>query len=175
MPFRGSYRRALGWALGWALGARQGRPRVPRLLGRWVALSPPVSRRPGSYPSPRPRRRPPPRRRPRPRRRRPQRGGKESPEPPPTPQTPRGVPTGSQHPLYKKIPRSGRKIFGRWVFNFGRWVFTDLGVGCLPRILGVGWHGPPVGRWMPLAKALGGVGGPREATARWEHKYRSLP
>ena len=32
-----------------------------------------------------------------------------------------------------------------------------------------------VGRWMPLAKALGSVGGPREATARWEHKYRSLP
>ena len=138
----------MGLALGLALGPRQGRPRVQRLKGRWVALSPPVSRRPGSYPSPRPRRRPPPRRRPRPRRRRPQRGGKESPEPPPTPQTPRGVPTGSQHPLYKKIPRSGRKIFGRWVFNFGRWVFTDLGVGCLPRILGVGWHGPPVGRWV---------------------------
>jgi hypothetical protein len=76
-----------------ALGARQGRPRVQRLKGRWVALSPPVSRRPGSYPSPRPRRRPPPRRRPRPRRRRPQRGGNESPEPPPTHQTPRGVPT----------------------------------------------------------------------------------
>ena len=31
---------------------RQGRPRVQRLRGRWVALSPPVSRRPGSYPSP---------------------------------------------------------------------------------------------------------------------------
>ena len=115
------------WALGvWALGARQGRPRVRRLKGRWVALSPPVSRRPGSYPSPRPRRR------------RPQREGEESPEPPPTPQTPRGVPAGSQHPLYKKTPRSGRNFFGRWVFNFGRWVFTDLGVGCLPRILGVG-------------------------------------
>jgi hypothetical protein len=111
------------------LGARQGRPRVRRLKGRWVALSPPVSRRPGSYPSPRPRRR------------RPQREGEESPEPPPTPQTPRGVPAGSQHPLYKKTPRSGRNFFGRWVF-------TDLGVGCLPRILGVGWHGPPVGRWV---------------------------
>ena len=145
--------RALGV---WALGARQGRPRVRRLKGRWVALSPPVSRRPGSYPSPRPRRR------------RPQREGEESPEPPPTPQTPRGVPAGSQHPLYKKTPRSGRNFFGRWVF-------TDLGVGCLPRILGVGWHGSPVGRWMPLAKALGSVGRPREATARWEGKYRSLP
>ena len=40
---------------------------------RIVALSPPVSRRPGSYPSPRPRRRSP------------QWGGNESPEPPPTP------------------------------------------------------------------------------------------
>jgi hypothetical protein len=56
-------------------------------------------------------------------------------------------PAGSQHPLYKKIPRSGRKNFGRWVFDIGRWVFTDLGVGCSPRILGVGWHGPPVGCW----------------------------
>jgi hypothetical protein len=46
------------------------------------------------------------------------------------------------------IPRSGRKFFGRWVFNIGRWVFKDLGVGCLPRILGVGWHVPPVGRWV---------------------------
>jgi hypothetical protein len=64
------------WVLGvgcWALGARQGRPRVQRLKGRWVALSPPVSRRPGWYTSPRPRRR------------RPQRGGNESHEPPPTP------------------------------------------------------------------------------------------
>ena len=46
------------WVLGclgvgcWVLGARQGRPGVRRLKGRWVALSPPVSRRPGSYPSP---------------------------------------------------------------------------------------------------------------------------
>ena len=51
-----------------------------------------------------------------------------------------------------------------------------LGVGC--SILGVGclqlWA-LGVGRWMPLAKALGSVGGPREATARWEPKYRSRP
>jgi len=72
------------------------------------------------------------------------------------------------------------------VFNIGRWVVTDLGVG---------WHGPPFGRWvvwalggtdhllgvgscgrwMPPAKALGGVGGPQEAAARCGHKYRSLP
>ena len=60
-----------------------------------------------------------------------------------------------------------------------------MGVGCLRIwVLGV-YHGfwalggtdhlLGVGRWMPLAKALGSVGGPREATARWEHKYRSLP
>ena len=57
-------------------------------------------------------------------------------------------PVVSQRPLYKKRPRSGRKFFERWVFDIGRWVFADLGVGCLPRILGVGWHGPPVGRWV---------------------------
>ena len=132
-------RLALGvWALGMALGSRQGRPRVRRSKGRWVALPPPVSRRPGSYPSPLPRRR------------RPQRAGEKSPEQPPTPPTPREAPTESQHPLYKKTPRSGRKFFGRWVFNFGRWVLTALGVG----------------RWMPLAKALGGVRARREATAR---------
>jgi hypothetical protein len=62
-----------------------------------------------------------------------------------------------------------------------------LGVGCLRiwalgvyhrawvlggtgHLLGVGCWVLGVGRWMPLAKALGGVGGPREATARWEHK-----
>ena len=82
VPRRDSYCRALGvWVLGvgcwvfgcWVLGARQGRPGVRRLKGRWVALPPPVSRRPGWYTSPRPRRR------------RPQRGGDESPEPPPTP------------------------------------------------------------------------------------------
>ena len=61
-----------------------------------------------------------------------------------------------------------------------------LGVGCLQLwALGVGclWRrrwaldasGEGVGRWMPLAKALGSVGGPREATARWEPKYRSQP
>ena len=67
-----------------------------------------------------------------------------------------------------------------------------LGVGCLRiwalgvyhrawvlggtgHLLGVGCWVLGVGRWMPLAKALGGVGGPREATARWEHKYRSRP
>lgn len=32
-----------------------------------------------------------------------------------------------------------------------------------------------VGRWMPLVKALGGVGVRREATARWEREHRGLP
>ena len=62
-----------------------------------------------------------------------------------------------------------------------------LGVGCLRTwalgvyhgfwALGVyhGFWALGVGRWMPLAKALGSVGRPREATARWEGKYRSLP
>jgi hypothetical protein len=52
------------WALGvgcLALGVRQGRPGVQRLRGRWVALSPPVSRRPGRQTSsPPPRTSPPP-------------------------------------------------------------------------------------------------------------------
>ena len=139
-----SYSQALG-VLGvgcWALGVRQGRPGVQRLRGRWVALPPPVSRGPGRYPSsrrPRPRRRPP-----------------TSPPPPlkgrgegaPSRRLPPKHPVVSQRPLYKKRPRSGRKFFERWVFDIGRWVFADLGVGCLPRILGVGWHGPPVGRWV---------------------------
>jgi hypothetical protein len=50
-----------------------------------------------------------------------------------------------------------------------------LGVGCL-RIWALGvYHGfwalgaLGVRRWMPPAKALGGVGGPQEAAARWEH------
>ena len=53
-----------------------------------------------------------------------------------------------------------------------------MGVGCLRTwALGVyhGFWALGVGRWMPLAKALGSVGRPREATARWEGKYRSLP
>ena len=53
------------------------------------------------------------------------------------------------------------------MFNIGRWVFKILGVGSRIRpwalggtdqVLGVGWHGPPFGRWvfkMPLARALG--------------------
>ena len=159
-------------------------PGVRRLKGRWVALPPPVSRRPGWYTSP-----------------------DLAAAPHLAAAAPRGEgtramsrrlppkhPAGSQHPPYRKIPRSGRKIFGRWVFDIGRWVFTDLGVGCL-RIWALGvygfgrWVSPTdlgcwvarttcwvlgVGRWMPLAKALGGVGGPRGATARWEHKCRSL-
>ena len=52
------------WVLGvgcLALGVRQGRPGVQRLRGRWVALSPPVSRRPGRQTSsPPPRTSPPP-------------------------------------------------------------------------------------------------------------------
>ena len=136
-------------------------PGVRRLKGRWVALPPPVSRRPGWYTSP-----------------------DLAAAPHLAAAAPRGEgtramsrrlppkhPAGSQHPPYRKIPRSGRKIFGRWVFDIGRWVSpTDLGCWVARTtcwVLGVG-------RWMPLAKALGGVGGPREATARWEHKCRSL-
>ena len=136
-------------------------PGVRRLKGRWVALPPPVSRRPGWYTSP-----------------------DLAAAPHLAAAAPRGEgtramsrrlppkhPAGSQHPPYRKIPRSGRKIFGRWVFDIGRWVSpTDLGCWVARTtcwVLGVG-------RWMPLAKALGGVGGPRGATARWEHKCRSL-
>ena len=66
------------WVLGvgcLALGVRQGRPGVQRLRGRWVALSPPVSRRPGRQTSsPPPRTSPPPPTSPQPR---------TSPPPPP--------------------------------------------------------------------------------------------
>ena len=143
-------------------------PGVRRLKGRWVALPPPVSRRPGWYTSP-----------------------DLAAAPHLTAAAPRGEgtratsrrlppkhPAGSQHPPYRKIPRSGRKIFGRWVFDIGRWVSpTDLGCWVARTtcwVLGVGCWVLGVGRWMPLAKALGGVGGPRGATARWEHKCRSL-
>lgn len=55
--------------------------------------------------------------------------------------------------------------FGRWVSTtgFGRWVArtTCWALG--------------VGRWKPLAMALGGFEGPQEAAARWEPKYRSPP
>ena len=151
MPCRACNRRGLGvgcWVLGgrWVLDVGcwvRGRvaPGVRRLKGRWVALPPPVSRRPGWYTSPDPAAAP---------------HLATSPPPPPEGRgrEPRAAayppkhPAGSQHPLYRKIPRSGRKIFGRWVFDIGRWVSTDLGVGCPPRILGVGWHGPPVGCWV---------------------------
>ena len=143
-------------------------PGVRRLKGRWVALPPPVSRRPGWYTSP-----------------------DLAAAPHLAAAAPRGKgtratsrrlppkhPAGSQHPPYRKIPRSGRKIFGRWVFDIGRWVSpTDLGCWVARTtcwVLGVGCWVLGVGRWMPLAKALGGVGGPRGATARWEHKCRSL-
>jgi hypothetical protein len=69
---------------------------------------------------------------------------------------------------YKRRYREAEEIFfGRWVFNIGRWVFKDLGVGCSTTDFGR-WV-----RWMPLARALGVFGGPREATARWEHEYRT--
>ena len=64
------------------------------------------------------------------------------------------------------------RIWALGVYGFGRWVSpTDLGCWVARTtcwVLGVG-------RWMHPAKALGGVGGPPEATARWDHKYRSLP
>jgi hypothetical protein len=93
---------------------------------------------------------------------------------------------------YKRRYREAEEIFfGRWVFNIGRWVFKDLGVGCSTtdfgrwvfnigrwvfKDLGVGCSTTDFGRWvrwMPLARALGVFGGPREATARWEHEYRT--
>jgi hypothetical protein len=160
----------VGWALGvgcWMLGVGcwvRGRvaPGVRRLKGRWVALPPPVSRRPGWYTSPDLAAAP-------------HLAAAAAPRGEGTRATSRRLPpkhpAGSQHPPYRKIPRSGRKIFGRWVFDIGRWVSpTDLGCWVARTtcwVLGVG-------RWMPLAKALGGVGGPRGATARWEHKCRSL-
>ena len=140
------------WVLGcWVLGVgcEAGSPRGPalkRALGRslaacfappWLVHLPPTSPPlPTSPPTPTS---PPP----------PPKGKGREPRaaacPLNAPRVPNGVPT---HPLYKKIPRSGRKIFGRWVFDIGRWVLADLGVGCPPRILGVGWHGPPVGCWV---------------------------
>jgi hypothetical protein len=127
------------WVLGvgcWVRGRVA--PGVRRLKGRWVALPPPVSRRPGWYTSPDPAAAP--------------HLAAAAPRGEGTRATSRRLPpkhpAGSQHPPYRKIPRSGRKIFGRWVFDIGRWVSTDLGVGCPPRILGVGWHGPPVGCWV---------------------------
>jgi hypothetical protein len=137
----------VGWALGvgcWVLGARQGRPGVRRLKGRWVALAPPVSRRPGWYTSPDLAAAPDLAAVPHLAAAAPRGEGTRA----PSRRLPPKHPAGSQHPLYRKIPRSGRKFFGRWVFDIGRWVSTDLGVGCPPRILGVGWHGPPVGCWV---------------------------
>ena len=46
--------------------------------------------------------------------------------------------------------------FGRWVARTTCWA---LGVR----------------RWMPLAEALGGFEGPREAAARWRPEYRGPP
>jgi hypothetical protein len=57
--------------------------------------------------------------------------------PPPPPKGRVRQPQAAPYPL--NTPRSGRNFFGRWVFNIRRWVSTDLGVG---------WHGPPVGRWV---------------------------
>ena len=92
-------------------------------------------------------------------------------------------PAGSQRGLKTPYMRRYREAEE----NFLGVGCSNLGVGCL-RIWALGvYHGfwalgaqttfwaLGVGRWMPLAKALGGVGGPREATARWEHKYRSRP
>ena len=137
------------WVLG--VGCEAGSPRGPTLKGRWVALPPPVSRRPGWYTS-----------------------LDLAAAPHLTAAAPRGEgtratsrrlppkhPAGSQHPPYRKIPRSGRKFFGRWMVNFGRWVPLRIwALGGTDHPLGVGW------RWMPLAKALGGVRARREATAR---------
>ena len=65
---------------------------------------------------------------------------------------PDGVPTPSVQEdtakRKKKFWALGVRYWALGVYGFGRWVFTDLGVGCLPRILGVGWHGPPVGCWV---------------------------
>lgn len=157
------------------VGCEAGSPRGPTLKGRWVALPPPVSRRPGWYTSPRPRRRPP--------------TSPPIPTSPPPPPKGRGrEPRAAAYPLNtargpntvptpsvqedtakrkKKFWALGVRYWALGVYGFGRWVSTTE-LGCWVAratcwVLGVG-------RWMPLAKALGGVGGPREATARWEHK-----
>ena len=84
---------------------------------------------------------------------------------------PDGVPTPSVQEDTAKRKKFfwalGVRYWALGVYGFGRWVSTTE-LGCWVAratcwVLGVG-------RWMPLAKALGGVGGPREATARWEHR-----
>jgi hypothetical protein len=65
---------------------------------------------------------------------------------------PDGVPTPSVQEDTAKRKKFfwalGVRYWALGVYGFGRWVFTDLGVGCLPQSLGVGWHGPPVGCWV---------------------------
>ena len=132
-------------------------PGVRRLKGRWVALPPPVSRRPGWYTSPdlaaaphlaaaAPRGE-----------------GTRAMSRRLPPKHPAGPQRGPNTLYIRRYRGAGENFLGVgcsilgvgclriWalgVYGFGRWVFTDLGVGCLPRILGVGWHGPPVGCWV---------------------------
>jgi len=143
------------WVLGclgvgcWVLGARQGRPGVRRLKGvgslsrrlfRAALAGTPPPDLAAAYPLN-------------------------------TARGPDGVPTPSVQEdtakRKKKFWALGVRYWALGVYGFGRWVSTTE-LGCWVAratcwVLGVG-------RWMPLAKALGGVGGPREATARWEHK-----
>ena len=149
------------WVFGrWMFGrwvARQGHPRVSRGKGRWVAPWPPVSRRPGWSTPSRRHRRPPRRRRPPLAAAAPKTEPTREPSRPPTPKTPPRRQRGLDSACILTLPRSGRNFFRRWMFVFRRWVLNIRRWVTNPT-LGVGWHGPCVGRWMrwmPLARALG--------------------
>ena len=171
------------WVLGcWVLGVgcEAGSPRGPalkRALGRslaacfappWLVHLPPTSPPlPTSPPTPTS---PPP----------PPKGKGREPRaaacPLNAPRVPNGVPTPSIQEDTAKRKKNfwalGVRYWALGACGFGRWVSpTDLGCWVARTtcwVLGVG-------RWMPLAKALGGVGGHREATAMWEHEYCSPP
>jgi hypothetical protein len=141
------------WALGRAAGSPPGQP-GKRALGRSLAagFAPPWLVHPLSTSPPPPTSPPTP-----PRRRRPQNRADERAEPPPTPKTPPRRQRGLDSACILTLPRSGRNFFRRWMFVFRRWVLNIRRWVTNPT-LGVGWHGPCVGRWMrwmPLARALG--------------------
>lgn len=76
---------------------------------------------------------------------------------PPPPKPPPRRQRGPDSACILTLPRSGRNFFRRWMFVFRRWVLNIRRWVTNPT-LGVGWHGPCVGRWMrwmPLARALG--------------------
>lgn len=78
-----------------------------------------------------------------------------------------GTRAPSPRPPPKNPPGSQRSPSTAYMRRYREAEENFLGVGW--SILGVGWHTPSAGRWMrwmPLAKALGGVRARREATAR---------